>query len=102
MNSQGEAIRDCPRRWKSMCKRTSFTPSSSHGHGGHVPPLLGRGSLFFPFPPRDFGLRWVDNDEEFPSPPWHEVLLRETEQRLAAGEEVLMDWEKAKTLLREA
>ena len=38
--------------------------------------------------------------EEVDSPVWHEAVLRETERRLAAGEEEVHDWEEAKRRLR--
>lgn len=40
----------------------------------------------------------VDADVE--SPAWHEVQLKETEARLAAGKEQIWDWEDAKRELR--
>jgi hypothetical protein len=46
---------------------------------------------------------WTDlsrTGAEFESPAWHEVVLRETEQRLASGEEEMIDWEEAKLRLR--
>jgi hypothetical protein len=46
---------------------------------------------------------WIDLNqagEEVDSPVWHEAALRETERRLAAGEEELLDWEEAKRRLR--
>jgi Putative addiction module component len=39
-------------------------------------------------------------DTEFDSPAWHARELAETERRLAAGKEQVMDWEKAKKALR--
>ena len=47
---------------------------------------------------------WTDlsrhaDDMELPS--WHARALRETEQRLAEGKEVAIDWEAAKIALRE-
>jgi hypothetical protein len=42
---------------------------------------------------------WVDLNqagEEVASPEWHEAVLRETERRLAAGEEEELDWQEAK------
>ncbi|MFP4584167.1 MAG: addiction module protein, partial [Desulfococcaceae bacterium] len=36
---------------------------------------------------------------ELESPEWHREVLRQTEKRLAAGEEKLIDWETAKALL---
>ena len=46
---------------------------------------------------------WVDLNqagEEVESPAWHEAVLRETERRVAAGEEEMLDWEEAKRRLR--
>ncbi|NQW99336.1 addiction module protein [bacterium] len=46
---------------------------------------------------------WMDlsgDAKEFESPLWHEALLRQTEQRVASGEEVVVDWDEAKRLLR--
>jgi len=47
---------------------------------------------------------WTDlsrhaDDMELPS--WHAQALRETEQRVAEGKEVTIDWEAAKKALRE-
>jgi len=46
---------------------------------------------------------WTDlsrhaDDMELPS--WHAQALRETEQRVAEGKEVAIDWESAKRVLR--
>ncbi len=38
--------------------------------------------------------------EPFQSPAWHEDVLKETQQLVANGEVELLDWEKAKELLR--
>lgn len=46
---------------------------------------------------------WTDlslNEEELHSPSWHESALRETEARVATGEERQMSWDEAKLLLR--
>lgn len=45
---------------------------------------------------------WADlsKEEELESPEWHREALRETEERLASGEEKLIDWEAAKKELR--
>jgi hypothetical protein len=46
---------------------------------------------------------WTDLslvEEELDSPRWHEDALRETEARVAAGEEQQVDWDEAKRLLR--
>ena len=37
---------------------------------------------------------------EVDSPSWHEAVLRETEQRIASGEETPMEWDAAKRHLR--
>jgi hypothetical protein len=47
---------------------------------------------------------WMDlsrhaDDMELPS--WHAQALRETEQRVAQGKEVAIEWEAAKKALRE-
>jgi hypothetical protein len=39
---------------------------------------------------------------EFESPPWHGKELAETERRLAAGKEQILDWETAKKKLRKS
>ena len=38
--------------------------------------------------------------EEVDSPSWHEAVLKETEQRVASGEETPLDWVAAKRHLR--
>jgi hypothetical protein len=46
---------------------------------------------------------WTDlskKEAEVISPAWHEDVLRETEARVAAGEERIADWEIAKRELR--
>ena len=46
---------------------------------------------------------WDDlsrHEKGLDSPPWHGEALRETERRVAAGEEKPMDWEVAKDELR--
>ena len=46
---------------------------------------------------------WADlsaNDADVESPAWHLDVLRETEARVAAGEEQIVDWETAKRDLR--
>jgi hypothetical protein len=48
-------------------------------------------------------LLWEDlsrADGEFESPAWHERALAETERRLAAGQEQVLDWDTAKKTLR--
>jgi len=47
---------------------------------------------------------WVDlsrNQDNVPSPSWHEQILKEREERLKSGEEKLVDWEAAKQTLRD-
>jgi len=47
---------------------------------------------------------WEDLSRDEPalqSPAWHEDALRETERRVAAGEEKAMDWGSAKKELRQ-
>lgn len=39
-------------------------------------------------------------EEELDSPGWHENALRETEARVATGEERHIDWDEAKRLLQ--
>ncbi len=49
-------------------------------------------------------LLWADlsrEESELDSPAWHECALRETAERLARGEEQLLDWEQAKVELRQ-
>jgi hypothetical protein len=46
---------------------------------------------------------WEDlsrDEAELESPPWHETALTETQQRLANGQEKVLDWEQAKADLR--
>jgi hypothetical protein len=46
---------------------------------------------------------WADlgrHEEELESPAWHAQALRETERRVAAGEEKPVDWETAKEEFR--
>ena len=46
---------------------------------------------------------WADlsrNDTEVQSPAWHEVALKDTEARVAAGQEQAVDWDTAKRDLR--
>ena len=40
-------------------------------------------------------------EEQFESPAWHETALKETERRVAAGEEAIVGWEEAKRRLRD-
>jgi hypothetical protein len=39
-------------------------------------------------------------DAAYSSPAWHATALAETEQRLTAGQEEILDWELAKKELR--
>jgi hypothetical protein len=46
---------------------------------------------------------WADlskDDAQVESPAWHEEVLKETEARVAAGEERIVDWQTAKHELR--
>ena len=46
---------------------------------------------------------WSDlspEEDRLESPAWHESALRDTERRLANGEEQILDWEDAKRKLR--
>jgi hypothetical protein len=46
---------------------------------------------------------WADlskDETNVESPPWHADVLRETEARVAAGQERIADWETAKLELR--
>ena len=46
---------------------------------------------------------WTDlslTDTDVKSPAWHEDVLNETNARLAAGQEHVMDWDEAKQKLR--
>ena len=46
---------------------------------------------------------WTDlskSETELESPPWHNDVLKETEARVAAGQERIADWETAKRELR--
>jgi hypothetical protein len=46
---------------------------------------------------------WADlsrDEAEVESPAWHADALRETTERVARGEEKILDWEQAKTKLR--
>ena len=47
---------------------------------------------------------WDDlsrDDAQLESPAWHETALTETQQRLANGQEQVLDWEPAKVQLRQ-
>ena len=58
--------------------------------------------------PREEKLRlmeslWADlsrDEAELESPGWHATALAETQQRLANGQEQVLDWEQAKADLR--
>ncbi len=41
------------------------------------------------------------DEKNVESPPWHEEVLKEREQRLKSGQAKFMNWEKAKRELRE-
>ena len=46
---------------------------------------------------------WADlsgDEENLDSPAWHADALRETSERIARGEEKILDWEEAKLKLR--
>ena len=46
---------------------------------------------------------WEDlssEDQSIQSPAWHESLLQETEQRVQAGQEKILDWKDPKKELR--
>ncbi len=48
---------------------------------------------------RTMEMLWDDicrNVPEFPSPAWHQQLLREREQRIEEGKEQFVNWEQAK------
>lgn len=48
---------------------------------------------------------WMDlshKPEDIDSPSWHEAILQQTEQRVASGEEMAVEWDEAKRLLRRA
>jgi hypothetical protein len=47
---------------------------------------------------------WADlsqDDSGLESPAWHREALQETTGRVARGEETLLDWEQAKSKLRQ-
>jgi len=47
---------------------------------------------------------WADlsrNEEQIESPPWHGHVLREREERAASGGESFVEWEMAKSQLRQ-
>ena len=46
---------------------------------------------------------WDDichNSADFPSPAWHETILKERDEKIASGEDKLIDWEVAKKQMR--
>ena len=43
---------------------------------------------------------WNDLKSDYESPTWHETALKETEHRMALGEEKAIDWKDTKTMLR--
>jgi hypothetical protein len=50
-------------------------------------------------------LLWDDichKESEFQSPDWHEAVLKEREQRIIDGKDILIDWEEAKKSLRQS
>ena len=47
---------------------------------------------------------WADlsrNEQDIQSPPWHEQLLKEREERVKSGQEKFENWEDAKRELRD-
>ena len=47
---------------------------------------------------------WADlskDAESVESPPWHEDVLKETQSRLSAAQEQVLDWPEAKRKLRD-
>jgi len=47
---------------------------------------------------------WADlthNQDAYESPPWHETVLKEREERVKAGHETFIDWDEAKSQLRD-
>lgn len=53
---------------------------------------------------RAMEILWADlsrKAESFESPAWHGEVLRERDQRIAAGQEPSTEWEAAKSKLRE-
>ena len=47
---------------------------------------------------------WADLSKDaatVESPPWHEDVLKETQNRLIAGQEGILDWPEAKRKLRD-
>lgn len=44
----------------------------------------------------------VHNSPNFPSPSWHEKVLKERDAKIKSGEDQLIDWEIAKKSLRDS
>lgn len=44
---------------------------------------------------------WNDLKLDYDSPEWHKKALKETEKRMAMGEEKAIDWKDAKKILRQ-
>lgn len=44
----------------------------------------------------------IHNSPDFPSPSWHEDVLRERDAKLKSGDDQLIDWETAKNSLRDS
>ncbi len=47
---------------------------------------------------------WADlsgHEEEIQSPPWHEQILKDREERVRSGQETFIAWEAAKKELRD-
>ena len=47
---------------------------------------------------------WADlsrNEQSIQSPPWHDQVLKEREQRVKSGQEKFQSWEAAKRELRD-
>jgi len=50
-------------------------------------------------------LIWDDishNSPNFPSPSWHEEILKARDAKIASGEDKLIDWESAKKQMRDS
>ena len=48
---------------------------------------------------------WDDichDSPDFPSPAWHEAILKKRDKKIASGEDKLIDWEVAKIQMRKA
>ena len=47
---------------------------------------------------------WADlsrKEDQFDPPAWHELVLKEREEQIRSGQEKFIDWETAKTGLRD-